>query len=78
MSEPGGLVAGEGVDEGSAASTDEGLGLAVAGADVVGEPPRGAPDQEQSPAEPVDMETPQSRRSRDERGTGQQYSTGEG
>ena len=79
MSEQSGLTTGEGVDEGSADSAAEGLEQHTeAGTDVVGEPPRGAPDDEQSVAAPVDMESQDSRQARDERGAGQQYSTGEG
>ena len=71
-----GLVAGEGVDEGSADSTAE--QQAPAGGDVLGEPPHGAPETEESVAEPVDAESGQSRGARDEAGTGQQLAEGEG
>lgn len=78
-----GLVAEEGVDEGSAASATEGLGggaeqHAGAGVDLVGEPPRGAPDDEQAPAEPVDVERGGPRESREAAGSGQQLAAGEG
>ena len=81
MSEPGGLVPMEGVDEGSAAQTAEGTDLeqrATDGTDVVGEPPRGAPEDESQAAGPVDMESAESRAARDEQGPGQQLQEGEG
>ena len=74
-----GLVTGEGVDEGSAASTVEGLEEhADEGVDLVGEPPRGAPDDEQAPAEPVDVERGGPREAREAGGSGQQLAAGEG
>ena len=103
------LVSSEGVDEGSAPATSEGLGDPVPGRpdvtqevsaaspgphsartpeqpttvegggdDVLGEPPRGAPRDDAQQAEPVDMESEESRTARAERGTGQQYQVGEG
>ncbi|MCW2606156.1 MAG: hypothetical protein JWO60_849, partial [Frankiales bacterium] len=48
------------------------------GGDLLGEPPRGAARDDAQEAEPVDMETEESRTARAERGTGQQYATGEG
>ena len=78
VSEPGGLVPDEGVDEASAASTAEGAsGDLPAGDDVLGEPPHGAPADEAQAAGPVDMETPESRRAR-EQSPGQQLQEGEG
>lgn len=67
------LVASEGVDEGSAAST-------VEGPQSGGDPESGSPvaaDDEQ-PAPPVDMETDAIRRTRAERDTGQQVDSGQG
>ena len=48
------------------------------GDDVLGEPPHGAPRDDAQEAEPVDMESEESRRARAEQGTGQQYQVGEG
>ena len=84
MSEQGGLVPDEGVDEGSAAGAVEGLderagdGDVLSTGDVVGEPPRGAPEDEAQAAGPVDMESEQSRGARAEQGSGQQLQEGEG
>lgn len=84
MSEPGGLVPSEGVDEGSAAQTAEGTASSDLeertgpDTDVLGEAPRGAPADEAQAAGPVDMESDASRATRDERGTGQQLQEGEG
>lgn len=72
-----GLVAAEGVDEGSAAATDE-APHPPTGDGVLGAAAQGAPDSEQDPAAPVDMESPTSRAARDEAGTGQQLAEGEG
>jgi hypothetical protein len=69
------LVAAEGVDEGSAASTVEGPGHPAVGsplADVAG----GSPAE--APSEPDDMESAESRAARDALGTGQQLQVGEG
>ena len=79
------LATSEGVDEGSAASTDEGprstqelTGVTNPLSRALGDPP--SPDQEvdASPAPPVDMESEQSRSARDASGTGQQLQAGEG
>ena len=78
MSEQGGLVPSEGVDEGSAASTAEGLEERTGDGDVLGEPPRGAPEDDAQAAGPVDMESEQSRSARAEQGSGQQLQEGEG
>ena len=78
MSEQGGLVPDEGVDEGSAAGTAEGLDERTGDGDVLGEPPRGAPEDEAQAAGPVDMESEQSRGARDAAGSGQQLQEGEG
>ena len=84
MSEQGGLVPSEGVDEGSADGTVEGLeertgdGDVLSTRDVLGEPPRGAPEDEAQAAGPVDMESEQSRDARAEQGSGQQLQEGEG
>ncbi len=77
MSEQGGLVPEEGVDEGSAASTEEGP-QSGGGGDLLGEPPRGAPVDEAQAAGPVDMESEQARTARAEQGPGQQLQEGEG
>ncbi len=69
------LVTSEGVDDASADSTVE---AAVETGDVLGEPPHGAPDDDEQGAVPVDMETAESRQARDERGSGQQLQAGEG
>ena len=78
MSEQGGLVPSEGVDEGSAAETVEGLEERTGDGDVLGEAPRGAPADEAQAAGPVDMESAQSREARDALGSGQQLEEGEG
>ena len=78
MSEQGGLVPSEGVDEGSAAQTAEGLEERTGDGDVLGEPPRGAPADEAQAAGPVDMEPAQAREARDALGSGQQLEEGEG
>lgn len=81
MTDPESLVAAEGVDEGSADSTAEGTGTSApdsgAGDGLLGEPPRGAPEDETQAAGPVDMESAQSREERG-RAPGQQLSEGEG
>jgi len=72
----GGLVAEEGVDQGSASATTESGpddDRGVLGAPVSGEPVDGAED-----AAPVDMESEDSRAARDAAGTGQQLQEGEG
>ncbi len=77
MSELSGLVPDEGVDEGSAAATDEGPHPRP-GDGVLGAAPQGRPDGEQDPAGPVDTESATSRAARDQAGTGQQLAQGEG
>lgn len=77
MSEQDGLVPSEGVDEGSAASTVEDASSGD-GADVLGEPPHGAPDDGAQDAGPVDVEDEQSRAARAQAGPGQQLQAGEG
>jgi hypothetical protein len=71
------LVAEEGVDEGSADSAVESP-ASGSGGDLLGEPPHGAPVDDAQAADPVDMETGQSRAARDAGGTGQQLQEGEG
>ena len=78
MSEQAGLVPSEGVDEGSAAQTVEGLEERTGDGDVLGEAPRGAPADEAQAAGPVDMEPAQAREARDASGSGQQLQAGEG
>lgn len=68
------LVSAEGVDEASAASTLEGDVTPDPGADVVGQPGRGGPVNDEQDAVPDPVETPASRRAHD----GQQLAAGEG
>jgi len=78
VSETGGLVPSEGVDEASAASTAESTqGDSPVADDVLGEPPHGAPADESQAAGPVDMETEESRAARED-APGQQLQEGEG
>ena len=77
MTEPNSLLTAEGVDEGSAASTAESGGPEDRDG-VLGEPPRGAPADEAQAAGPVDMETAESRETREQLGSGQQLQEGEG
>lgn len=76
--EQAGLVTSEGVDEGSAAGSVEGLEERTGDGDVLGEAPHGAPEDETQAAGPVDMESEESRTARDEQGSGQQLAAGEG
>lgn len=79
MSEQGGLVPAEGVDEGSADSTLEGLRPDVTGGeDLLGPPPQGAPVDEEQAAGPVDMDTEQARAVRARCSPGQELQEGEG
>ena len=80
------LVPMEGVDEGSAASATEGPGQRHADttntvqnpiSKLLGDPPKGTPLDEAAPAEPVDMESEQSRAAR-RSAPGQQLEAGEG
>ena len=70
------LVAPEGVDEGSAASTAEGPASGSDG-DLVGADAQ-VPETESTPRPPDDMESEESRAARDAAGTGQQLQAGEG
>ena len=79
------LATSEGVDEGSAASTDEGprstqelTGVTNPLARALGDAPSTNDEADATPAPPVDMETEQSRGARDQAGTGQQLQAGEG
>ena len=79
------LATSEGVDEGSAASTDEGprsteelAGVTNPIKQALGDPPSTDAQSDATPAPPVDMETEQSRGARDATGTGQQLQEGEG
>ena len=79
------LVATEGVDEGSAASTAEGptsteelTGVQNPIEKALGEPRSASPASETDPAPPDDMESGESRAARDATGTGQQLQAGEG
>lgn len=71
-SDPGGLVAPEGVDEGSADSAVEGPGSGSG--DVLG--PAGSPAADSEA--PLDMESEESRAARESAGSGQQLAEGEG
>ncbi len=79
------LATSEGVDEGSAASTDEGpssteelTGVTNPITQALGEPPSTDATSDATPAPPVDMESEQSRGARDGAGSGQQLEAGEG
>jgi hypothetical protein len=79
------LATSEGVDEGSAASTDEGprstqelTGVTNPLSRALGDPPSTDDEADARPAPPADMESEQSRAARDEAGTGQQLAAGEG
>ncbi len=79
------LATSEGVDEGSAASTDEGprsteelTGVTNPIKQALGDPPSTGAQSDATPAPPVDMESESSRSSRDAAGTGQQLQAGEG
>ena len=79
------LATSEGVDEGSAASTDEGAdsteeltGVTNPIKRALGDAPTTDAESDATPAPPVDMETEQSRGARDAAGSGQQLETGEG
>ena len=84
------LATSEGVDEGSAASTDEGpraggdrsteelTGVTNPIKQALGDPPSTAAESDATPAPPVDMESDASRASREAAGSGQQLQAGEG
>jgi hypothetical protein len=72
------LVAPEGVDEGSAASTAESAGTGGEPSGVLGPSPRGGPEGEDTPRPPDDVETEQTRDERAAAGPGQQVEAGEG
>ena len=79
------LATSEGVDEGSAASTDEGpdsteelTGVTNPIKQALGDPPSTDAGSDATPAPPVDMESDQSRGARDAAGSGQQLQAGEG
>ena len=79
------LATSEGVDEGSATSTDESArpteeltGVKNPLARALGDPPTADDESDATPAPPVDMESEQSRGSRDAAGSGQQLEAGEG
>lgn len=56
----------------------ETTGRTGAGADLLGEPPHGAPEQGEQAGGPVDMESESSRAARAAQGPGQQLQEGEG
>ncbi len=80
------LATSEGVDEGSAASTDEGgdrsteelTGVTNPITQALGDPPSPDAESDATPAPPVDMESEQSRGARSAAGSGQQLEAGEG
>jgi hypothetical protein len=79
------LATSEGVDEGSAASTDEGprstqelTGVTNPLSRALGDAPTTDQEADASPAPAVDMESEQSRDARGAAGTGQQLQAGEG
>jgi len=79
------LATSEGVDEGSAASTDEGptsteelTGVTNPISQALGDGPSDDASSDATPAPPVDMESEQSRGARDAAGGGQQLQAGEG
>ena len=92
MTNPGDdlLATSEGVDEGSAASTAEGPGSGgersteeLTGVtnpikQALGDPPSADAESDATPAPPVDMESEDSRASREQAGSGQQLQAGEG
>ena len=83
MTENDDLQAGEGVNEGSAAATDEGSGETNEGQGVAGAlaaaSQTGRPEGEYDPAPPVDTGLPQTRTDRaDQVGPGQEVQVGEG
>jgi hypothetical protein len=79
------LATSEGVDEGSAASTDEGAdrpteeltGVTNPISRALGDPPSTDAESEATPAPPVDMESDESRGARSA-ASGQQLEAGEG
>ena len=84
------LATSEGVDEGSAASTDEGprtggpssteelTGVTNPIKQALGDPPSTDAESDATPAPPVDMESDESRGARGAAGSGQQLEAGEG
>ena len=79
------LATSEGVDEGSAASTDEGAtstedltGVTNPIGRALGDPPTQDAESDATPAPPVDMESERSRDARGAAGSGQQLEAGEG
>ena len=79
------LATSEGVDEGSAASTDEGPrptggpgGVGDPVGPAPGDPPSTGARSDATPAPPVDMDSDSSRSAREQGGSGQQLSVGEG
>ena len=79
------LATSEGVDEGSAASADEGprsteelTGVTNPIKQALGDPPRADAQSDATPAPPVDMESDASRGAREQAGSGQQLEAGEG
>jgi hypothetical protein len=79
------LATSEGVDEASAASTDEAprsteelTGVTNPIERALGDPPTTGARSDATPAPPVDMESEQSRGARGSSGSGQQLEAGEG
>jgi len=72
------LAAREGVNQGSADSTDESTGLPAPLDQLAGDPTDSTEVAESQTGEPVDMESDESRFMRDDAGPGQQLEAGEG
>lgn len=72
------LAAREGVNQGSADSTDESTGLPAPLDQLAGDPTDSTEVAESQTGAPVDMETDGARAMRDDRGLGQEQQVGEG
>ena len=72
------LTAGEGVNQGSADSTDEAAGAAGNTGALAAASQDGRPEGEYDPAPPLDMETAGSREAKEGSDPGQQLQAGEG
>ena len=73
------LTAGEGVNEASADSTEEGgSGAAGETGALAAASEDGRPEGEYDPSPPLDLETSGSREAKEQSGTGQQSQVGEG
>jgi hypothetical protein len=72
------LAADEGVNEGSATSTQEATGVPNPVNQLLGDPKESTRAAGTEPAPPDDMESDESRAARDAAGSGQQLEAGEG